>query len=284
MLDDIDGVKPLTIGAMPKDEALAHLEPLGADVVKAYSADPPWKHTSHAFGFVAQSSGSGPVPIIPVGSIPPNPGLRNKRLNVTLNRLRVADYPGDGVHLVLFDFSARNQTTNGSEQVNFNVKVRASEQGGAALIGLPIFVGLGVGSTGLTINCRTVNVANDEDEKMLSFLDSETFKSGLSLIETAQPAMVPFSQMVVGMTKSIAGRRRNVLVQEFRMGLDFGGPVGGARLSEGDYIVVQVPASKVHSWDWSSWHFDRDRGQIVNVSDADAGIPYNYLMFGVTRH
>lgn len=284
MAEEPDSAEILPIGRLPQDEALERLEPLGEDVKNSYFADPPWKHTSHAYGFMAAGTGTGPVPILPVGSIPPNPALKNKRLNITLNRLRVADYPGDGNHLVLFDFSAQNQTSSGAEQVNFNVKVRATEGGTAAVIGLPIFVGLSVGSTGLTVSCRTVNVSNEDDEKLLAFLDTDTFKSGLSLVTTAQPAMAPLSQMVIGLTKAIAGRRRNLLVQEFRMGLDFGGTVSGARLSQGDYVVAQIPADQQDTWDWSQWHFDRVRGQIVSKTDANVGIPYNYLVFGVTLH
>lgn len=281
-----DQTEPVPIGEMSKEAALEKLEPLGGDVVAAYLGDPPWKHTSHEYGFIPASSstGTGPATIQHVGTITPDPTLKNKRLNIALNRLRVADYPGDGNHLVLFEFSAQNQITTGAEQVNFNVKVRATEGGQAAIIGLPIFVGLSVGSIGLSIRCQTVNVANEDDEKLLAFLDSETFKSGLTLVTTAQPAIAPLSQMVVGLTKSVAARRRNLVVQEFRMGLDFGGTIGGARLAEGDYVVVQMPEEAQRVWDWSAWHFDRAQGQIVSVSDASMRIPYNYLIFGITEY
>jgi hypothetical protein len=51
-------------------------------------------------------------------------------------------------------------------------------------------------------------------------------------------------------TKAIARRHRNVPVQEFYLGLDFGSTATGARLAEGSYLAVQVPEAVQTVWDW----------------------------------
>ena len=42
------------------------------------------------------------------GNIAADDALKQARITITLNRLRVADYPGGGTHQVLFDFYARH--------------------------------------------------------------------------------------------------------------------------------------------------------------------------------
>ena len=64
-------------------------------------------------------------------------------------------------------------------------------------------------------------MSNDADEKFLDFLESDVFKSGLKLATAAQPAVAPLSGLALGLTKTIAGRNRNVAVQDFHLGLDF---------------------------------------------------------------
>src|SRR5262249_35406614 len=81
----------------------------------------PWQHTAHAFGYIAPAAANdAPLPIRPAGSIAADPKLKNARIKVTLDRLRVAAYPGGGTHRVLFDFYGQNQTSGGVEHLHFN--------------------------------------------------------------------------------------------------------------------------------------------------------------------
>jgi hypothetical protein len=244
-----------------------------------------WKHTAHAFGYLAPAEpGNAMLPIRHAGNIAADTSLKNSRVRIVLNRLRVADYPGGGVHRVLFDFYAQNQLPGTVEHVHFNVTAKAYEGQEAAIIGYPIFVGLNVGLDGLAFRCFTVNVQNDEDEAFLAFLDSEVFRGGLKLATTAQPAIAPLTQIAIGLTKGIATRNRNVGVQEFSMGLDFTRNAMGARLAEGDYIAVQIPQKLRVVWDWDEWVYNPTNGQIVSVSDNLALIPYNYLVLSINRY
>lgn len=241
---------------------------------------PAWRHTSHSFGFIpAGASRSGAIQH--VGEIAPDPGLRNARLRISLDGLRVAEYPGSGTHRVLFNFFVQNRTETGQEDVNFNATYRIREGDHAAVLNYPIFVGVAPPETGLVIRCFTVNVKNDSDESFLDFLESDTFKSGLQLVATAHPAVAPLSSLAVGMTKAIAARHRNVAVQDVFLGLDFGGTATGARLGIGSYVAVQMPDAFRRSWRWSDWRYDANSGQILNAQNDL--MPFNYFIVGISQ-
>jgi len=246
----------------------------------------PWQHTAHTFGFLAPAEpGSAMLPIQHAGNIPRDESLRDDKvpLRVTLDRLRIAAYPGGGIHHVLFDFYAQNQAPDQVEHLHFNTAFRAQEGESVAVIGYPLFVGVKAGPDGLAFKCFTVNVKNDDDEAFLGFLESDVFKEGLKLAATAQPVIGLFSQTALSLTKAIAKRNRNVAVQDFYMGLDTSDIVTRARLAVGSYIAVQIPESSVVVWDWRQWVFNPNNGQIVNAADPAQLIPYNYVVLGVSR-
>jgi hypothetical protein len=247
--------------------------------------DKPWQHTAHAFGYLAPAPpGKAQLSIQHAGNISADPSLRNSRIRITLDRLRVAAYPGSGMHRILFDFYAQNQVPGDVEHLHFNSTLRVLEGQQAAVIGYPIFIGLNVGTEGIAFKCFTVNVKNDDDEALLGFLESDVFKAGLKLASTMQPAIAPLSGMAVALTKSVAGRNRNVPVQDFYMGLDFSNIPTGARLAEGAYLAVQIPEMLQTVWDWSEWEYNPASGQVVNKADQKQLIPYNYIVFGVSRY
>src|SRR5271165_6509429 len=289
------------LGALPRAAAAAKLREIGEDQAAEAlerAAPPPskmgaadwwpfgdkaWQHTAHAIGFLP-AGGSGTQTIIGVGEAPADASLKNARINVALNTLRVADYPGTGTHRILFDFYARNQVPGASEDLHFNSAYRAREGERAAVRGYPIFVGLGVGANGIAFHFHTVNVKNEDDEAFLDFLEGDAFKAGLKLATTVQPAIAPLSGMAVALTKSIAQRNRNVSVQDCYLGLDFAGTAMGARLAVGDYIAVQIPETLRRVWDWKAWVYDPAAGLIVARDDRDELIPYNYVVFGISRY
>lgn len=256
-----------------------------SDWFRLWPRDRTVQNTAHTFGYIAPAPpGTELLPIAHAGNIAADATLRGKRLKISLDGLRAADYPGSGIHRVLFDFSAQNQLREQTENVHFNATYRVQEGERAAIIGYPIFIGLTVGSTGVAFRCYTVNVKNDDDERMLGMLESDVFRNGLKLATTLQPAIAPLSGMAVALTKSLATRNRNVPVQDFFMGLDFSRVPTGARLAEGSYLALQIPEALALVWDWNAWGFDPTVGQIVSRRERAKLIPYNYVTFGVSRY
>ena len=246
------------------------------------------EHTGHAYGFIPYLEEYGKEDLIQIthaGLIKPDSSLAGKRVNVRLDALRAADYPGKGMHRVLFDFFAKNQIGDKQvEELHFNQTYRAAEGEAAGIIGYPIFIGLGVGANGLEFRCRTVNVKNDDDERILNFLDSDVFKSGLTLATTAQPAIAPLANLAVGVVKMVAGRNKNVPVQDIDAGLDFEGAATGARLKQGSYVFVQIPQTDEATWEWENWVFNPKNGFVVNKQDKKKLIPYNYVIIRISKY
>ena len=247
--------------------------------------DKAWQHTAHAFGYLAPAPpSSDPLPIQHAGNIKAQTRLKNARIKITLDRLRVADYPGGSTHRVLFDFYAQNQVPGKVEHLHFNATHRVREGEQAAILGYPIFVGLNVGAEGVAFKCFTVNVGNEADEAFLGFLESDVFKEGLKLASTVQPAIGLFSETALGLTKAIASRNKNVPVQNFYLGLDFSNIPMGARLAEGSYLAVQIPETFQTVWDWSDWVYNPANGRVVNKANPTQLIPYNYVVFSISRY
>lgn len=292
------------IGRMPQEQAAGKLREMGEDEapgadlpeemnVRTFGGrsriwpfgEKPYQHTAHAFGFLGKARLVNDfIPIRHAGNIEPDTTLKNSRIRITLNRLQAADYPGSGTHRVLFDFYAQNQISSVTEHLHFNATCRIQEGQEAGFIGFPLFLGLNVGRNGLSFKCYTVNVKNDKDEAFLDILESDEFRAGLKLANTIQPAIVPFSELALGITKAIAKKNRNVPVQEFSMGLDFSDDPMGVRLAEGSYIAVQIPDSLRADWDWGDWAYNPQNGRIVRHDDPSHLIEYNYIVLGITRY
>ncbi|PZN70502.1 MAG: hypothetical protein DM484_28375 [Candidatus Methylumidiphilus alinenensis] len=292
------------IGKMPEQQVAARLQELEVSppmrqtlgptlgsppIRKSWNPFEPklWQHTAHTFGYLPSGPGLGGGKLLEIchaGQIKADAGLKNSRIKITLDRLRVADYPGYGMHRILFDFYAQNQLPNEVESLHYNATYRVQSGEHAGITGYPIFVGLRVGGEGVSFRCYTVNVKNDQDETFLEFLESDEFRQGLRLLEGAQPVIAPFSQMAYNLTRSIAKRNRNVPVQEFHMGLDFSDIPTRARLAEGAYIAVQIPESEQSGWDWGQWRFNPASGQIHHEESPQQMIPYNYLVFSISRY
>ena len=156
--DWLDGLP--VIGELPPEVAAVKLREVGEDELAQALAEAPeaapeafgvpawlriggdraWQHTAHAVGYLAPAAGpqAGLLEIQHAGNIAPDEGLKGARVKLTLDGLRVADYPGRGMHRVLFDFAARNQTDQGAEQLHFSTAYPVREGEEAAVLGRPI--------------------------------------------------------------------------------------------------------------------------------------------------
>ncbi len=295
------------IGEMPPDQTAAMLREVGEDeIAEALEEEireqasqtffpgrsqkklspQPWQHTGHAFGYLppAQVGSPSSLSIQSVEDIQPEPTLKQARLKITLDRLRVLSYPGGGMHQVLVHFSAQNQIPENTEDLHFNATYRVQEGEHAGIRGYPIFLGLNVGNDGIRLKVRTVNVQNEQDEALLKILRGNVFKSGLQLLKTAQPALAPLSDLAFGLTEMILTRNKNIAIQDVDLGLDFSTLRMRPHLAEGSYLAVQMPESEEPAWDWGSWVYQPASGLVVKRENDQQPLPYNYLVFSISRY
>ena len=246
--------------------------------------DQPWMCATHKFGYISPTKPGSlePQVIQNPSAITADTSLKNNSINIRLDRLHIAKYPGGGTHNVMVTFAARNQVADTQETVSFSQTYRVQEGQSAGIAGYPVFIPLNVGSQGVAFECSTVNVKNNEDKAILSALESSPFQSGLKLLTTAQPAIAPFTEITVGVVKMLSQRHENVAVQKFYLGLDFENMAMGCRLAEGNYIAIQVPDEVVI--DWERWVYKPGIGAIVHIADDYETLPYNYVIFRVSRY
>ena len=253
------------IGAMSPREAAPKLAALGyGDVAKElefseadrlvsiklpWGGPKPWVWTSHEIGFIAPLSAntSGTAQVTDAVDAGPDKGLIGSKVKISLGRLNAFNYPGGGDHQVLLQFSAQNQLSKGTQQLQFVQTYRISQGGQAGVEGYPIFVGLRVGSEGLSFKCATVNVKNEDDQRLLSFLDSDAFKAGLKLVDALNPAVPLVAAFAEGLATSLLKRHDNVKVQNVELGLDFSDTAFSPKLAEGSYVAVQK--DEAENWD-----------------------------------
>lgn len=306
-MDDIAWFDLPVLGAMSPEQAIPRLRAIGefevaAQIERAQQSstrrggmrgkglwpivkDQSWQHTHHVIGYIRPDfSGNDPQPLQAVETITPEKQLRNARITLTLNRLHVAHYPGNGIHHILVHFGTQNQQAKRLEQLHFSATYRAREGESASIQGYPIFVGLHVGSEGIVLKCRTINVRNEQDETILHFLESDVFKLGLRLTAAAQPVIAPFSEMALSLVRAILTRHENNPVQDFDLGLSLAEIPMSARLAEGTYLAVQIPEDQEHTWNWEEWVYLPTRGRIVKRQNEQQSIPFNYLAFGINRY
>jgi hypothetical protein len=281
---------------MPEDQATVKLLELGdvggpaatgsqREAFGLWERNRPCRYTAHVVGHVGDLTGGEPAEIRSVTELAPDESLKAVPLRIALGKLGVIDYPGGGTHVVLFDSAARHYAGAADvEDLHYNVVVRATEGQRAGLLNVPIFVGLNPGTEGVALQGYTVNVRNEQDEELLALLESGAVRGGLRLLQAAQPALAPLSQIAYSLTKALAAHNRNVPVQSFMLGLDFSRSAYGAVLRTGAYVVVQVPAELQYAWDWAGWVYDARIGDIVSRTDPTAGLPYNHVVFTVNRY
>jgi hypothetical protein len=291
------------LGELPPDEAAERLAAIGdLELAETLRATPKvaehrahgkwawpfrtraWQHTSHAFGYIAPSkTQKGLRAIVDAGSFAADASLKRTRIKVTLDALRIEEYPGSGTHHILLDFYAQNQILPVPEHLHFNAIYRVRQGERAAIRGFPIFLGLTTGDNGILFRCYTVNVKSEVDQAFLRFLDSDALKAGLRLATVAQPAVGPLTDLAMNITKSIAGRNQNVPVQDINLGLDFSDSATGARLRLGSYVVAQVPEGEV-AFAWTDWALDTATRWLVRKDDPKVLMPFNYFIFAVSTY
>jgi hypothetical protein len=251
---------------------------------RAAGGHPAWIHTGNVLGYLTLAD-SGPdlQPISSPAQIVPDIALKGAQINVTLDDLHVAEYPGQGTHPIWVHFTARRQPGHGPEQLHFITVCRVGEGEQNTVLARPIFVGLPVGAEGLHLQCITVNVLNEDDETLLKVFESNALQGGLQLQPIAQPSLALFSTLVLGLTKTIATHNRNVAVQSVTFGLDFSQVAPRPQLAEGSYIAAQIPSHAQAGWRWQDWGFDPAKRLIVSAQQPTQSIPYNYIAVRVSR-
>lgn len=211
-------------------------------------------------------------------TLPPDPSLKNSRVKITLERLYVHCYPGMGQHEIICEFTGKNQAGGEQEEMQFALTTKANDGAAASINGAPIFLGVTVGNNGIAFEGRTINVGSKGDEDFLAALSGGSFRDGLSLLTTVQPALKPFVGLASSVVGAVLKRSKNKQIHSFNLGFDFSESQTSVALRHGSFAIVQTDD---HDWDWSNLAWNASSQRIVR-KDTYASIPFNYLILKIS--
>lgn len=243
----------------------------------------PWQdqvygYTGSLIGFIPAQSTDTMAAIENAVLLTPDPALKNSRVKITLEQLYVHSYPGRGQHEILCEFTGKNQAGGEQEEMQFALTTKANDGAAASINGAPIFLGVTVGNNGIAFEGRTINVGSKGDEDFLAALSGGSFRDGLNLLTTVQPALKPFVGLASSLVGAVLKRSKNKQIHSFNLGLDFSESRTSVALRHGSFAVIQTDD---HDWDWSrlAWNVSSQR---ILRKDTGAVIPFNYLILKIS--
>lgn len=243
----------------------------------------PWQdqvygYTSLLIGFIPAQPTETMAAIENAVLLPPDPTLKNSRVKITLEQLYVHRYPGRGQHEILCEFTGKNQAGGEREEMQFALTTKANDGTAASINGAPIFLGVTVGNNGIAFEGRTINVGSKGDEDFLAALSGGSFRDGLNLLTTVQPALKPFVGLASSVVGAVLKRSKNKQIHSFNLGFDFSESQTSVALRHGSFAIIQTDD---HDWDWSklAWNVSSQR---VVQKDTGAAIPFNYLILKIS--
>lgn len=278
-----------SLGSLNDDDIAAYLLSIGDRTEAQYFVQDaggqsasflsrPYRSTGMVLGFIPKDSEA--CQVMSISSVAADPTLIGKRIKITLDKFFVAKYPGYGTHSILCEFSGKNQVPGDMEELSFAMRFEARDNAGPAIAGSPIFMGLTVAPDGISFKGKTVNVKNSGDDMVMAVFETPAFKSGFTLLNTAQPALKPLTSLATATVSAIAKRSSNAQIHTFELGLDFDGSATSARLNYGSYIVVQTDEGS--SWDWSEYEWNANGMALHPKGQTDVTPHFNYMVFAVS--
>jgi len=245
-----------------------------------------WKIKEHTYGFLDVDNQQGEkIPIVNALTMDADASLKGERINIRVGNIYVERYPGifGGDHEVLFEFKAKHSPEGSAEDeaIQFTQKYTLHNKGGSGKSGLSVMKGLRVPKNGIDFYLNTIYLSNKNEEKLLSFLESSIFNSGLELIATVNPVVKQVSGYASGITQFLADQKKSKVIQEIGLGFDFAGNTEVASLKNGTFVTAQAPR---HVLNWSDWYYDTDSSLIKPYDDSLERLPYNHITFVVSKY
>ena len=292
VLEFVNDVEP--IGAEPPNQIADYLEAIGdPTTARLFRARGPggqslslgaasaWTASGCKIGYIAPATGSTVEgsEIQPATSLAADSDLVASAIKVTLDQFYVHSFPGLGEHSVLCEFAGRNQCGKEAEDVLFATAFQVVDRQSAGVNASPIFVGLKVDPDGLALKGRIICIRSSTDEWLTKVLQSQAFRSGLTLITQAQPILKPFLSLASQAVGAALDRSRNKLVLKFELGLDFSDNATALKLRHGSYVVVQ---SDDPHWSWKDWMLRQDTNSLTHRT---LNVPpvANYFILGISK-
>ena len=244
-----------------------------------------WKIKEHGYAFLdAANEKDGKIPLVNALTMDADHSLKGERINIRIGNIYVERYPGifGGDHEILFEFKAKHAPEGSAEDetIQYTQKYTLRNKGGGGKSGLSVLNGLRVPNNGVDFYLNTVYLNNKNEEKLLNFLDSGIFNSGLELISKVNPVLKQVTGYASGITQYLTDEKKNKVVQEIGLGFDFAGNSEVASLKNGTYVAIQAPR---HKFNVTEWYYDTNTSLLKPYDDSLERLPFNHITFVVSK-
>ncbi len=248
--------------------------------------DRAWKIKEHAYAFIdVENRKENKIPLINALTMDADHSLKGQRINIRVGNIYVERYPGllGGDHEVLFEFSAKHSPENSSieEEIKYTQKYTLRNGGGSGKSGLSVLKGLRIPKNGIDFYLNTIYIANKSEEKIVKFLNSGIFNSGLELISTVNPVIKQVAGYATGITKHLVDEKKNNIIQEIGLGFDFEGNTEVASLKCGTYVAIQTIRN---DFKFSEWYYDIDSSLLKPYDGSLQRLPFNHITFVISEY
>ena len=245
-----------------------------------------WKIKEHTYGYLdTKNEKDGKIPIVNALTMDADQSLKEARINIRIGNIYIERYPGffGGDHEILFEFKAKHspEESQEDEAIQFTQKYTLRNKGGSGKNGLSVMKGLRIPSNGIDFYLNTIYLINKNEEKLLRFLESGVFNSGLQLISTVNPVLRQVSGYAAGITQYLSDEKKGKVIQEIGLGFDFAGNSEVASLKQGTFVAAQA---KRHILNWSDWYYDKETSLIKPYDDSLERLPYNHITFVISEY
>ena len=226
--------------------------------------------------------------IVPATSIEPDAGLANQALDVTLDRFYVQRYPGSSAHRIQINFSVEHLVNLAespeaasltTQSILYGYILEAVDRQAAPAPGAAVFRGLRIRNE-LQMTVATINLADRVEERILEALESDTMKSGLTLLSTTNPVFPMVSELVMGATKMFLNRNKNKPIHRVPIGFLINAATADPKLREGSYLLVQADADWV---DLNEYYWRTDGRGRVEHKQEHKELPFNHMVFSIKK-
>jgi hypothetical protein len=118
------------------------------------------------------------------------------------------------------------------------------------------------------------------DKDLLGALSGGSFRDGLNLLTTVQPALKPFVGLASSVVGAVLKRSENRQIHSFNLGFDFSTIQTSVVLRHGSFAIIQTDED---DWDWSQLAWNVDSQRIVKKG-TDEPLPFNYLVLRISPY
>ncbi len=290
MLDPLGGNK--TLGALPDEErqeyyrGLAELPNQGSsrEIKGLFQGDPNrrlYEARETFLGYIEDEH------IVSASSIAPQNSLKNKILDVTLDRFHIQRYPGSSMHTIQINFSVEHlvnlagKTSDDvlvKQDILYGYIVEAVDGQAAPPVGAAIFRGLRIQNE-LQMTIATLHLVDRVEQHILEMLQSDVMKKGLTLLSTTNPVFSMISELVMGTTQMFLSRNKNRAIHKVPIGLLINAAEANPKLREGSYLLIQADTDWFKLNDYC-WNRARSR---VEHKELHEELPFNYMVFSIKK-